>query len=147
MVFSPGNITRFCKTFGVVTHIRRSILWRTEVYTQTIEVLCEFLFDFHLRSLKLMALYPGMTARSCETLGLVVFIQHSNMWGGVEVNTRKDELPCEFLLDLYVLGFKLTAFVPGTTARSCETLGLVVFIQHPNMWGHGSPYSERRATM
>jgi thymidylate synthase len=118
-----------------------------EVHTRKDELPCEILFDFYVLGFKLTEFAPGTTARSCETLGLVVFIQHSNMWGGVEVNTRKDELPCEFLLDLYVLGFKLTAFVPGTTARSCETLGLVVFIQHPNMWGHGSPYSERRATM
>jgi thymidylate synthase len=118
-----------------------------EVHTRKDELPCEILLDFYVLGFKLTEFAPGTTTRSCETLGLVVFIQHSNMWGGVEVQTRKIKLPCEILFDFYVLGFKLTAFAPGTAARSCETLGLAVVIQHSNMWGGGSPYSEYRATM
>lgn len=80
MAFSPGNITRFCETFGIVAHIRRSSLWRTEVYTQTIEILCEFLSDFYVLGLELTAFSPGITARSFKMLGPAVHTWHSDMW-------------------------------------------------------------------
>ena len=57
------------------------------------------------------------------------------------------EVFCDFMSDFYVLGLELTAFFPGITAQSCETLGMAVSIRNSNMRGGGSPHSENRATL
>lgn len=102
-VFSLGIVTRICETLGVVAHIRCPILWRTEVYTQPIEVLCEFPFVFYVLGLELTAFSPGITARSFEMHRLAVHTWHLNMWRN-GVHTQKTKLFCEFLLNFHVLG-------------------------------------------
>ena len=50
-----------------------------------------------------MAYSPGIVPRSYEMLGLAAHIRQSSLLG-VEVETQKIKLLCEFLLNLHVLG-------------------------------------------
>ena len=103
-----------------------------EVHTRKIELLCEFLLDFRILGLYLTVFSLGIVTRICETLGVVARIRCPILWW-TEVYTQPIEVLCEFPSVFYVLGFKLTAFSPGITARSCEILRLAIHIRHLNM--------------
>ena len=82
-VFALEIITQICETLGVVTRIQCPFLWWTEVYTQPIEVLCEFPSVFYVLGLELTAFPPGITAQSFEMQRLTVHTWHLNVaeWG------------------------------------------------------------------
>ena len=73
------------------------------MYAEKNKFVCQFLSDFYVLGLGLMAYSPGIVPQSYEMLGLAAHIRQSSMLG-VEVETQKIKLLCEFLLDLHVLG-------------------------------------------
>ena len=73
------------------------------MYAEKNKFVCQFLSDFYVLGLGLMAYSPGIGPRNYEMLGLTAHIRQSSMLG-VEVETQKIKLLCEFLLDLHVLG-------------------------------------------